>query len=143
MVRTYTWVMEGLTTAEAAKLGGVNVETIRYYERCGLVPKPPRTGAGYRIFSDDAVKRLQFIKHAQELGFSLKEIKELLSLRVRRGSSCTDVRKKAETKIADVDEKIRHLQEIRAALVELTNTCSGRGPIDSCTILQSLNKASL
>ncbi len=92
---------------------------------------------------DDAVKRLQFIKHAQELGFSLKEIKELLSLRVRRGSSCADVRKKAETKIADVDEKIRHLQEIRAALVELTNTCSGRGPIDSCTILQSLNKASL
>jgi MerR family mercuric resistance operon transcriptional regulator len=64
-------------------------------------------------------------------------------LRVRRGSSCADVRKKAETKIADVDEKIRHLQEIRAALVELTNTCSGRGPIASCTILKSLNKSSL
>lgn len=134
--------MEGLSTAEAARLGGVNVETIRYYERHGLVPKPPRTRAGYRIFSDDAVKRLQFIKHAQELGFSLKEIKELLSLRVRRGSSCADVRKKAEAKLTDVDEKIRHLQEIRTALVELTETCSGRGPIDTCTILQSLNRES-
>jgi Hg(II)-responsive transcriptional regulator len=134
--------MEGMSTAKAARLGGVNVETIRYYERHGLVPKPPRTRAGYRIFSDDAVQRLQFIKRAQELGFSLKEIKELLSLRVRRGSSCADVRKKAETKIADVDDKIRHLQEIRAALIELTNTCSGRGPIDTCTILQGLNKDS-
>jgi len=133
--------MEGLSTAEAARLGGVNVETIRFYERHGLVPKPPRTRAGYRIFTVDAVKRLQFIKHAQELGFSLKEIKELLNLRVRRGSSCADVRKKAETKIADVDEKIRHLQEIRAALVELTDTCTGRGPIDTCTILQGLNRS--
>ncbi len=132
--------MEGLSTAEAARLGGVNVETIRYYERYGLVPKPPRTTAGYRIFSDDAVKRLRFIKHAQELGFSLKEIKELLNLRVRRGSSCADVRKKAEAKIADVDEKVRRLQEIRAALVELTDACSGRGLVDTCAILQALNR---
>lgn len=124
--------------AEAARLGGVNVETIRYYERNGLVPKPPRTRAGYRIFSQDAVKRLQFIKHAQELGFSLKEIRELLSLRVRRGS-CADVREKAEAKLADIDEKIRHLREIRTALVELADTCSGHGPIDTCTILQGLN----
>ena len=132
--------MEGLSTSQAARLGGVNVETIRYYERHGLVPKPPRTRAGYRIFPDDAVKRLQFIKHAQGLGFSLKESKELLDLRVRRGSSCADVRKKAETKIADIDEKIRHLQKISAALVELTDTCSGRGPIETCTILQGLNR---
>lgn len=128
--------------AEAARLGGVNIETIRYYERNGLVPKPPRTRAGYRIFSEDAIKRLQFIKHAQELGFSLKEIKELLNLRVRRGSSCADVRTKAEAKLADVDDKIRHLREIRAALVELTDNCSGRGPIDTCTILQGLNRES-
>src|SRR5467141_2837814 len=115
-VRTYTQVMEGLTTAKLAHEGGVNVETIRYYERHGLLPKPPRTHSGYRVFSEDAVVRLRFVKHAQELGFSLKEIKELLSLRVKPGSSCADVRRKAEAKITDVDQKIRRLQAIKGAL---------------------------
>src|SRR6266704_5487404 len=125
-VQTYTRSMEGLTTSKLAHEGGVNVETIRYYERHGLLPTPPRTHSGYRIFSEDAVKRLRFIKHAQDLGFSLKEIKELLALRVRPGSSCVDVRRKAEAKIVDVEQKIQHLQAIRAALVELTSACSGR-----------------
>src|SRR6266446_3467449 len=106
-VRTYTRIMEGLTTARLAHEGGVNVETIRYYERHGLLPKPPRTPSGYRVFSDEAVTRLRFIKHAQDLGFSLREIKELLSLRVKPGSSCSDVRRKAEAKITDVDQKIQ------------------------------------
>jgi Hg(II)-responsive transcriptional regulator len=131
--------MEGLKTAQLASEGGVNIETIRYYERHGLLPKPPRTHSGYRIFSDDAVRQLHFIRHAQDLGFSLKEIKELLRLRVRPGSSCSDVRRRAEAKIADVDQKIRHLQAIKNALVELTNTCSGRGPVSTCTILKILN----
>jgi MerR family transcriptional regulator, copper efflux regulator len=132
--------MQGLSTAEAAKLGGVNVETIRYYERHGLVPKPSRTTAGYRIFTEDAVKRLQFIKHAQELGFSLKEIKELQNLRVKPGGSCADVRNRAQGKIANVDEKIRRLSDIRRALVQLADTCSGRGPISTCTILKALDQ---
>jgi len=131
--------MERLTTSKVAKQAGVNLETIRYYENEGVLPKPPRTNSGYRIFSDDSIKQLRFIKHAQELGFSLKEIKELLSLRIKPGSSCADVRRKAETKIVDVDENIERLQAIRAALVQLTNTCSGRGPINTCTILQALN----
>jgi MerR family copper efflux transcriptional regulator len=131
--------MDGLTTAKLAHEGGVNVETIRYYERHGLLPKPPRTHSGYRIFSEDAVVPLRFVKHAQELGFSLKEIKELLSLRVRPGSSCNDVRERAESKIADVDEKIRHLRTIKKALVQMTATCSGRGPVSACTIIQALN----
>src|SRR6266446_5390176 len=105
--------MEGLTTARLAHEGGVNVETIRYYERHGLLPTPPRTHSGYRIFSEDAVKRLRFIKHAQDLGFSLKEIKELLALRVKLGSSCADVRRKAETKIVDVDEKIQRYRRLK------------------------------
>jgi MerR family mercuric resistance operon transcriptional regulator len=138
-VQTYTQGMEGLTTAKLANEGGVNVETIRYYERHGLLPKPPRTHSGYRIFSDDAVRRLHFIKHAQDLGFSLKEIKELLSLKVKPGSSCGDVRRRAEAKIVDVDQKIQHLQEIKGALVELTSACSGQGPASRCTILQALN----
>src|SRR5882724_849191 len=126
--------MEGLTTAKLANEGGVNVETIRYYERHGLLPKPPRTHSGYRIFSDDSVKRLRFIKHAQDLGFSLKEIKELLALRVRPGSSCVDVRRKTEAKVADVESRIRNLEAIKEALQSLTATCAGKGPVSACSI---------
>src|SRR6266436_8852977 len=104
MVRTYTQTMEGLKTAQLANEGGVNVETIRYYERHGLLTKVPRTASGYRQFSEDHAIRLRFIRHAQELGFTLKEVKELLAIRVKPGSGCGDVRRKAEAKIADVDE---------------------------------------
>jgi MerR family copper efflux transcriptional regulator len=131
--------MEGLTTAQLAHEGGVNVETIRYYERHELLPRPPRTPSGHRVFSQEAVARLRFIKRSQELGFSLKEVKELLTLRVRPGSGCVDVRRKAEAKIVDVEAKICHLLEIKKALVRLTDTCSGRGPISMCTILQILS----
>jgi MerR family transcriptional regulator, copper efflux regulator len=134
--------MEGLTTAKLANEGGVNVETIRYYERHGLLPKPPRTHSGYRIFSDDSVKRLRFIKHAQDLGFSLKEIKELLALRVRPGSSCVDVRRKAEAKIVDVEAKVRNLEAIKKALQGLTATCAGKGPVSACSILEALEEGS-
>lgn len=139
IVRTYTRGMEGISTAEAAKRGGVGVETIRYYERHGLMPKASRTHSGYRVFGEDAVMRLRFIKHAQGLGFSLKEIKDLLSLRVKPGSSCADVRRRAEAEIAEVDEKIRHLQAMREALSRLARSCSGQGPVSACTILQALN----
>jgi MerR family transcriptional regulator, copper efflux regulator len=134
--------MDGLSMAEAAERGGVNIETIRYYERHGLLPKPPRTASGYRVFSDNAVKQLRFIKHAQELGFSLKEIKDLLSLRVRPGSSCADVRRKTESKMADVDMKIRRLQAIKQALSKLTATCVGEGPVSACSILEALDEGS-
>ena len=131
--------MEGLTTAKLAREGGVNLETIRYYERRGLLPKPPRTPSGYRRFSDDSIRRLRYIRRAQDLGFTLKEIKELLAIKVKRGATCADVRRKAEAKIADVDAKIRHLQAIREALHEMTATCFGNGPVTNCTILDALN----
>src|SRR5579872_5504417 len=101
--------MDGLTTAKLAREGGVNVETIRHYERHGLLPKVPRTASGYRQFSEDHAIRLRFIRRAQELGFTLNEIKDLLAIRVKPGSGCADVRQRAEAKIASVDEKIRHL----------------------------------
>ncbi|MBL8239984.1 MAG: heavy metal-responsive transcriptional regulator [Bryobacterales bacterium] len=130
--------MEGLTTAQLAQEGGVNVETIRYYERNGLLPKAPRTASGYRRFSVEYVTRLRFIRHAQELGFTLKDIKELLAIRVKPGSSCSDVRRKAESKIADIDERIRQLQAIREGLHQITATCSGQGPATNCSILEAL-----
>lgn len=139
MVRAYNYHVEGLTTAQLAKEGRVNVETIRYYERHGLLPRAPRTASGYRQFSEDHAIRLHFIRRAQELGFTLKEIKELLAIRVKPGSRCADVRRKAEAKIADVDEKIRHLGAIREALFQITATCSGRGSATECSILEALS----
>jgi MerR family copper efflux transcriptional regulator len=128
-----------VTRGQLAVESGVNLETIRYYETRGVIPKAPRSASGYRVFSQEAVTRLRFVKRAQDLGFSLTEIKELLSLRVKPGVTCDEVRNKAQAKIGDVEEKIRQLQQIRSALAELLSNCSGSGPINTCTILQSLN----
>ena len=130
--------MEGLTIGRLAREGQVNVETIRYYERRGLLPRPPRRPSGYRVFPPSAVRVLQFVKTAQALGFSLREIKELLSLRIQPGRSCADVRDRAEQKIAEIDQKIRTLKAMRKALMRLAAACSGRGPISECPILESL-----
>ena len=128
-----------ITTSELAKRGGVNLETIRYYERVGLLPKPPRSGAGYRQFSPESVRRVRFIKRAQELGFSLKEIKELLALRIAAGSTRAEVRKRAEAKIADIEGKVQHLRAMKKTLVRLVETCCGSGPASECPILESLS----
>src|SRR5712692_1093899 len=128
-----------ISTSQLAKRGGVNLETIRYYERTGLLPKPPRSGAGYRQFLPESVRRVQFIKRAQELGFSLKEIKELLALRIAPGSTRADVRKRAEAKIADIEGKVQHLRAMKKTLVQLSETCCGSGPASECPILESLS----
>ncbi|TMB46372.1 MAG: MerR family transcriptional regulator [Deltaproteobacteria bacterium] len=132
--------MEGLRTGELAIQGGVNLETIRYYERRGLLPKPPRTSAGYRAFDAEAVRRLRFIKQAQALGFSLKEVRELLALRLNPRTSCADVRRRAEAKIADIEEKLRGLRAMKKVLVRITAVCAGRGPVSECPILESLEE---
>lgn len=132
--------MRQLTVGNLAKRAEVNVETIRYYERLGLLPSPPRTEAGYRLFSEDAVLRLQFIQRAQDLGFSLKEIRNLLDLRLRPGACCADVREQAETKIAEIDRKLRSLRAMRSALVRLVEACCGNGPVNDCPILESLSR---
>ena len=132
--------MDGLKSSEVAKQGGVNLETIRYYERRGLLPKPPRTPSGYRTFDREAVRRLRFIKQAQALGFSLKEISELLSLRVDPRRSCGDVRARAEAKLADIEEKIRSLHAMKKTLARFIAACSGRGPVSGCPILEALDE---
>lgn len=128
-----------LRIGDLAKQARVNLETIRYYERQGLLSRPPRTESGYRVFAPDAVRRIRFIKRAQELGFSLKEIQELLALRVDARTSCAEVRKRAQAKTADVEDKIRTLSAIKKALVRLTSACQGRGPVSECPILESLD----
>ena len=132
--------MNRLTTSEVAKQGGVNLETVRYYERRGLLPKPPRNATGYRAFEPDAVRRLRFIRHAQALGFSLHEIKELLALRVKAGVSSADVRRRAEAKLVDIDEKLKTLRAMKKVLTRFTESCSGAGPISRCPILAALER---
>jgi len=130
--------MSSYTIGQLARLTSVGVETIRFYEREGLMPRPPRRASGYRKYSDDAVVRLGFIRHAKELGFGLKDIRELLALRVTPTKTCADVRKRAEAKLADVRARLGMLQRMEAALVELTAACRGRGPTGACPILDAL-----
>lgn len=130
---------ESLTIGQVARLSGVGVETVRFYERKGLVSQPPKKESGYRQYPDDVVKRIKFIKRAKELGFSLREISELLSLRVEPGANCADVRKKAVDKISDVEARIAELQVINKALKELATACKGRGPTSQCPILDALD----
>lgn len=130
--------MASYTIGQLGRLTGAGVETIRYYEREGLMPRPPRRASGYRKYADDAVTRLRFIRHAKELGFGLKDIKGLLALRVTPGTTCADVRKRAEKQLADVRAKLEMLQRIETALIKLTAACRGRGPTSACPILDAL-----
>lgn len=127
--------MKGLTIGQVAKMGGVNIETIRYYERQGLLPPPPRLESGYRQYPEATVNRVRFIKRAQELGFSLKEVTELLSLRVGPDATCGDVKKMADGKIAEIDGKIRTLEKMRDALTHLVETCEESRQAEECPIL--------
>jgi len=135
--------MRNLTIGQLARTARVNVETVRFYERRGLIPDPPRRESGYRQYSEDAVSRIQFIKRAKELGFSLKEIAELLSLRVDPDTTCGDLKRRAEIKIAGVEEKIRALQRIKKALTKLVVLCRGSGPSSECPIMEILNSEDL
>jgi Hg(II)-responsive transcriptional regulator len=132
--------METLRTGELAKRAGVNIETLRFYERRGLLPEPPRRESGYREYPSEDVRLIRFIKRAQELGFSLGEIKELLALRVQAGTTCTDVRERAQRKLSDVRQKIADLKAIERALRKLTASCTGRGPLTQCPILENLGR---
>ena len=132
--------MKSLTIGRLAKQAGVNLETVRFYERRGLLARPPRSAAGYRLFPTDAARRLRFIRRAQELGFSLTEIGELLSLRVSRHTTSADIRTRAEAKIANIETKIRSLESMKKTLKKLTRVCDGCAPIGECPILESLEK---
>ncbi|MGH8057434.1 MAG: MerR family transcriptional regulator [Candidatus Entotheonellia bacterium] len=129
--------MDQLTIGDVAQQADVHIETLRYYERRGLVARPSRSTSNYRLYSEDTVRRVRFIKGAQELGFSLKEILELLSLRAEPKSSCEDIRERAEAKIREIEEKIRSLQAMKQALAKLIAECSGSGPVTECPILES------
>lgn len=130
--------MSKLRIGQVAKAAGVNIETIRYYERCGLLADPGRRESGYRAYPPEAVARVRFIKRGQQLGFTLREIAELLTLRVDDTSACDQVRAQAETKLAEIDARIADLLRIRHALAMLAAACAHGGPTGECPLLDAL-----
>lgn len=130
--------MDSLTIGKVAKRADVGVETVRFYEREGLIAAPPRRSSGYRQYAADTVDRLRFIKHAKGLGFSLKEIKELLELRIDPGTTCGQIGQRAEAKVADIEDRIRSLQRMKRALNRLAVACTGNGSVSACPILDAL-----
>jgi MerR family copper efflux transcriptional regulator len=132
--------METLTIGQVAKKTDVGLETIRFYEREGLIESPPRRPSGYRAYPPATVARVRFIRTAKDLGFSLKEIGELLSLRVDPVGACTGIKTIAESKITDIEERIWRLQRMRRTLRKLVTACEAREPTSECPILESLGK---
>jgi len=128
-----------LSIGEVAREAGVNVQTLRYYERRGLVEAPGRTDSGRRQYPADTVRLIRFIKRAQGLGFTLKEVEGLIALRQTRGRDRANVRRLATAKLAEVDEKIARLRAIRKAVAALVETCACTGQALECPIIESLD----
>lgn len=131
---------KALTIGLLARRAGVGVETVRFYERQGLIEEPPRRQSGYREYDEEVVSRLGFIRRAKELGFTLKEIRELLALRRDPSTPAADVKRRAEAKIADIDAKISALEKMKAALEHLTSACSCSASVGECPLLHALDQ---
>ena len=127
-----------LTIGQVARRAGVGVETVRFYEREGLLPRPARRASGYRQYPRESVARLNFIRRAKALGFTLKEVADLLDLRLDPRADRGAVKQRAAAKVEDIDKKIEDLRRMRRALVELSDACSGRGELSGCPILGAL-----
>ncbi len=126
-----------LTRGDLAKKCGIHIATIRYYEKYGLLNPPTRSQAGYRLYSEKDTAKIHFIKKAQKLGFSLKEISELMKLRIREGKTCDPVLRKAQDKLGEVEQKIENLKSMRKVLKELIAKCNKDAPTSECPILES------
>ena len=131
--------MTAMTISKVAKKAGVGIETVRFYERKGLVDQPPipPTG-GYREYPAETGERIRFIRQAQELGFTLREIKELLSLRTDPATDCADVRERAQAKLDEVNRKIALMKGIQTALEKLIAACPGQGALQVCSIIDAI-----
>lgn len=130
--------MQPLTIGQVAKAAAVGVETIRFYEREGLIAEPPRRASGYRAYPPETIGRVRFIRRAKDLGFTLKEIDEILSLRVDPSTTCADVRAMARVKIESIEAKLAELEKMKGVLERLARSCRGRGPTSECPILEML-----
>lgn len=132
--------MEQISIGRLAQRAGVGIDTIRYYEREGLLPEPPRLASGYRRYAPDALLRLRFIRRAKALGFTLPEVAELLGLSQRRGSDARGVKAAASAKLSRVEQQIRDLQRMRRGLKQLIDACPGHVELAACPILKALSQ---
>lgn len=133
-------VMYGLSIGGAARAAGVGVETVRFYERRGLIAQPPKPlDSGFRRYPPESVERIRFIRRAQGLGFSLREIGELLALRADPSTDCAEVREHAIAKLEDIDRKAEELERFRRALETLIAACPGSGALRACSIMEALS----
>lgn len=134
--------MESLSIGQVANAAGVGVETVRFYQRQGLIEEPPRQGTRHRRYAYETVERIRFIRGAQNLGFSLREIEELMALRLAPGTSKAEIRTRAEAKVEEIGEKLRDLQRIRDTLLKLIGSCEGTGTVEDCPILMAFDQGS-
>ena len=133
--------MKTMTISKIAQEAGVGVETVRFYERKGLVDQPPKPpSGGFRVYPAEAAERIRFIRQAQELGFSLREIKELLSLRTNPATDCADVRERAQVKLNEITRKIALMKGIQTALEKLIVACPGQGALQLCSIIEAIEE---
>ncbi|MEQ9641449.1 MAG: MerR family DNA-binding protein [Alphaproteobacteria bacterium] len=131
--------MRAMTIGRAAREAGVGVETVRFYERRGLIEQPSKpTSSGFRIYPAETIERIRFIRQAQELGFSLREVCELLELRADPQADAADVQTKTAAKLTDIDAKMGQLQRIKDALQTLLAACPGQGTLGCCSIMEAL-----
>ena len=128
------------TISRAAKAAEVSVETIRFYERRALISQPITPVRGYREYDPETIEQIRFIRHAQEIGFSLSEIQELMTLHTDPDGDCSDVRLRAVAKLDDVNIKIERLRRVQDALETLIAACPGKGAVSSCSILNEITK---
>ena len=126
------------TIGQVARQAGIGVETVRFYEREGLLEEPERKASGYRQFDESAISRLRFIKQAQRLGFTLREIKELLALKLAPGTTRAQIRAQAVAKVEDIENRIQELKRMKKALAPLIAACDGQGKLEGCPILAAL-----
>ena len=134
--------MNGMTIGQVARAAEVGVETVRFYEKQGLLAEPPRRASGYRVFPPEAVRRLLFIRRAKSLGFSLKDIKGLLDLRLDPEATCADIKRRASERIAEMEQKVKSLEKMKQALGRLVSDCETKGKrrAEECPILKSLDR---
>jgi MerR family copper efflux transcriptional regulator len=125
---------------EVAKNSNVGVETVRFYEREGLITLPKRNQSGYRQYPESVIKQIQFVQHAKSLGFSLKEIRELIKLKSTSSANCKTIKVRAKAKIADIQDKIDALERMKLALQPLVARCKSSDPISECPILSALDE---
>lgn len=132
--------MQRFTIGKIAREAEIGVETVRFYEREGLLEQPMRRESGYRQYAPETIDRLRFIKQAQRLGFTLREIKELLELRLDPNATRSEVRERAVAKVADIDARLAELNRMKDALAPLIQACDGHGALDGCPILSAIEK---